>query len=48
MFGQNQIQLQNKIDIYDIYRNIREKTNKKKESYEILLDKIYKKIQKAL
>jgi hypothetical protein len=47
LLSQNQIQLQKKVDIYDIYRNIREKTNKKKESYEILLEKIYKKIQKA-
>ncbi len=47
MLSHNQIQLHKKVDIYDIYRNIREKTNKKKESYEILLEKIYKKIQKA-
>ncbi len=47
MFYQNQIQLHKKIDIYDIYRNIKEKNNKKKESYDILLEKIYKKIQKA-
>jgi hypothetical protein len=43
----NQIQLQNKVDINDVYRSIKEKLNKKKESYEILLEKIYKKIQKT-
>jgi hypothetical protein len=43
----NQIQLQNKVDINDVYRAIKEKLNKKKESYEILLEKIYKKIQKT-
>ncbi len=42
-----QLQLKKKVDIYDVYKIMREKNSKKKESYEVLLEKVYKKIQKV-
>lgn len=37
--------IQKKVDIYDIYSNIKEKTDRKREVYDLLLEKAYKKIQ---
>lgn len=42
-----QLQLKKKVDVYDIYKIMREKNSKRKESYEVLLEKVYKKIQKV-